>query len=61
MRVCVISSYLATKVFIGNLSALGRGWVIIKLANDEQRSTTNKPVNQGALDHASRAPQFNVM
>ena len=37
-------SCLATKVFIGNLPAMGRGWVIIKLANDEQRSTTNKIV-----------------
>ena len=29
--VCVfVGSYLATKVFIGNLPAMGRGWVIIK-------------------------------
>ena len=39
--VCVVGSYLATKVFIGNLPAMGKGWVIIKLANDEWRSTTN--------------------
>ena len=39
-----VGSYLAIKVFIGNLPATGRGWVIIKLANDERRSTTNKPV-----------------
>ena len=39
-----VGSYLATKVFIGNLPAMGRRWVIIKLTNDEQRSTTNKPV-----------------
>ena len=39
-----VGSYLATKVFIGNLLATGRGWVIIKLPNDERRSTTNKPV-----------------
>ena len=63
-------SYLATHVFIGNLPATGRGWVIIKLVNDEWRSTTNKPVtwyqeyirfddiNYSALDHASRAPQL---
>ena len=25
-----VGSYLATKVFIGNLPATGRGWVIIK-------------------------------
>ena len=43
--VCVfVGSYLATKVFIGNLPATGRGWVIIKLVNDERRSTTNKAV-----------------
>ena len=40
----LVGSCLATKVFIGNLPALGRGWVIIKQANDEQRSTTNKIV-----------------
>ena len=29
--VCVcVGSYLATKVFIGFLPAMGRGWVIIK-------------------------------
>ena len=31
--VCVctfVGSFLATKVFIGNLTAMGRGWVIIK-------------------------------
>ena len=39
-----VGSYLATKVFMGNLQATGRGWVIIKVANVEQRSTTNKPV-----------------
>ena len=39
-----VGSCLATEVFIGNLLAMGRGWVIIKLANDEQRSTTNKIV-----------------
>ena len=34
--VCVfVGSCLATKVFIGNLPAVGRGWVIIKLVNDE--------------------------
>ena len=41
--VCVfvfVGSYLATKVFVGNLPATGRGWVIKKLANDERRSTT---------------------
>ena len=26
----IVSSCLATKVFIGNLPAMGRGWVIIK-------------------------------
>ena len=36
-----VGSCLATKVFIGNLPAMGRGWIIIKYANDEQRSTTN--------------------
>ena len=42
---CVfVGSCLATKVFIANLLATGRGWVIIKLANDERRSTTNKSV-----------------
>ena len=35
MRMCVtvcvfVGSCLATKVFIGNLPAIGRGWVIIK-------------------------------
>ena len=33
MCVCVcvfVGSCLATKVFIGNLPAMGRGWVIIK-------------------------------
>ena len=37
MCVCVcvfIDSCLATNVFIGNLLATGKGWVIIKLAND---------------------------
>ena len=51
-RLCVcvfVGSYLATKVFIGNLPATGRGWVIIKLANDEGRSTTNKPVSYMTL------------
>ena len=40
----LVGSCLATKVFIGNLTAMGRGWqwVIMKYANDEQRSTTNK-------------------
>ena len=34
--VCVfVGSYLATKVFIGNLPATGRGLVIIKLAIDD--------------------------
>ena len=34
---CVfVGSYLATKLFIGNLLAMGRKWVIIKLANDER-------------------------
>ena len=43
--VCVfVGSCLATKVFIGNFPATGRGWVIKKLANDKRRSTTNKPV-----------------
>ena len=43
--VCVgVGSYLTTKVFIGNLPATERGWVIIELVNDERRSTTNKPV-----------------
>ena len=35
-RVCMcvfVGSYLATKVFIANLPATGRGWVIIKVAN----------------------------
>ena len=42
--VCVfVDSCPATKVFIGNFPAMGRGWVIIK-ANDEQRATTNKIV-----------------
>ena len=43
--ICVCSfvgSCLATKVFI--VSAMGRGWVIIKYANDEQRSITKKIV-----------------
>ena len=35
-----VGSYLATKVFIGNLPAPGRGWVIIKLANDERSSNS---------------------
>ena len=39
-----VGSCLATKIFIGNLPAMGRGCVIIKEANDEQRSTTNKIV-----------------
>ena len=30
MYVCMFGSCLATKVFIGNLQAMGRGWVIIK-------------------------------
>ena len=38
----VVSSFLATKVFLGNFPATERGWIIIKLANDERRSTTNK-------------------
>ena len=28
--ICVVGSCLATKVFIGNLSAMERGWVVIK-------------------------------
>ena len=42
----LVGSYLATKLFIGNLPAMGRGSVIIKSGNDERRSTTctNKPV-----------------
>ena len=45
VHVCVfVGSYLATKVFIDNLPAAGRGWIIIKFASDERRSTTNKPV-----------------
>ena len=40
--VCVcVGSWLATKVFICNLLAMGRGWV---MASDEQRSTTNMSV-----------------
>ena len=39
-----VGSCLATKVFIGNLPTTGRGWVIIKYASDERRSTTNKSV-----------------
>ena len=59
---CVfVGSCLATKVFIGNLPATGRGWVIIKQASDEQRSTTNKSVNWSALNHASCATPINVM
>ena len=53
---------VATQVFIGNLLATGRGWVIIKYASDEQRSIlpTNQlhDINWGALDHASCAPQL---
>ena len=31
MCACIfVGSYLATKVFIGNLPAMGRGWAIIK-------------------------------
>ena len=42
---CVfVGSCLVAKVFIGDLPATGRGWVITKLANDEQRSNTNKSV-----------------
>ena len=33
-----IGGYLATNVLIGNLLAMGRGWVIIKYANDELRT-----------------------
>ena len=39
-----VGSCLATKVFMGNLPTMGGGWVIIKWANGEQRSTTNKIV-----------------
>ena len=43
--VCVlVGSCLATKVFIGNLLATKRGWVVIKYVSDEWRSTTNKSV-----------------
>ena len=45
VSVCVfVGSCLATKVFIGKVPVTGRGSAIIKLANDEQRSTTNKSV-----------------
>ena len=44
-----VGSCLATKVFIGNLPATGREWVIMKLANDERRSTTNKQVTWHSL------------
>ena len=44
MCMCVfVGSYLATKA--DNLPAKGRGWVIIKQASDEQRSTANKCIN----------------
>ena len=42
-----LCSCLATKVFIGNLPAMGRGWVIIKLT-----------VNWGAFNPSSHAPQL---
>ena len=38
-----VGSYLATKCFIGNLPATGRGWVIIKLAMMDGRQL---PTNQ---------------
>ena len=54
--VCVcVGSSLDTKVY---LPATGRGWVIIKEASDERRSTTKNQlhdINWGALDHASHA------
>ena len=55
-----VGSCLQPKFFIGNLLAMWRGWVIIKLASDERRSTTNKLAtwHWGALDHASHAPQL---
>ena len=52
MHACpFVDSCLATKVFIGNLLAMGRGWVIIKYDNDEQKSTTNKIVVMQACMH----------
>ena len=52
---CVfVGSCLATKVFIGNLPAMGREWVIMKLDNDERGQLLTNQL----LDHASRAPQL---
>ena len=62
VHVCV-GSCLATKVFQGDLPATGRGWVIIKLASNERKSTTNNQLHDiywGALDHVSPAPQCHV-
>ena len=46
--VCIlVGSYLATKVFIGNFFAgYGKRVGHHKLANDEWKSTTNKPVTR---------------
>ena len=40
--ICADVSCLATKVFIGDLLAMGRGQVIIKLASDEGQLPTNR-------------------
>ena len=44
-----VGSCLANKVGIGNLPAMGRGWVIIKYRS---------MMNRGAFDHASHAPEY---
>ena len=56
--VCVcVRTCLATRVFVGNLPATGRGWIIIKQASDGGPTTNNQlhDINLGVLDHASPA------
>ena len=49
---------LATRLFIGNLPAAGRGWVVIELAGGQLPTNQLLDINWGALDHASHAPQL---
>ena len=61
MCMCIfVGSWLANKVFIGNLPAMGKGWVIIKPMMNRGQLLTDQlhDINWGALNHASCAPHL---
>ena len=59
---CVfVGGCLITEVFVGNLPATGRGWVIIKEASGQLPTNQFYDINWGALNHGSHAPQLMSM